>query len=65
MCNVPNSQKATITDASARLSMSLSLEANKAHDDDGEPGMGRTGRSPLEEGDRFIFACLILYSFET
>ena len=55
---IPNSQKATRTDVSALLRNAPSRARYKAHDDDGEPGIGR---NPDADGDLFIF--LKVYSY--
>jgi hypothetical protein len=48
---VPNSQKARSTEASAPWKMALNLALYIAHDDPGDPG---SGRSTEEDGDLVI-----------
>jgi hypothetical protein len=48
---VPNSQKATSTEASAPWKMALNLALYIAHDEPGDPG---SGRSTEEDGDLVI-----------
>jgi hypothetical protein len=49
---IPKSQKATRTELSAPAKTALNLALYSAHDEPGEPGIGR--ESPEDDGERFI-----------
>ena len=59
--DIPNSQKATSTDVSAFRNTFAKRARYTAHDDDGEPGMGKGSSSPEEDGDLFILSVHLGY----